>query len=127
MNRELLCAEEMVGARDRRERLRACAGETDDAYDSRTTPVRYACFPTPANAGTTAGGHGPPATLLEANDDFPFCDRPGALASPRALVAAAPLGRRAGARGDADAFAFADGGRVRVGGRPARLLRARER
>ena len=123
MNRELLCAEEMVGARDRRERLRVCAGETDDAYDSRTTPVRYACFPTPANAGDDSGGHGPPATLLEANDDFPFCDRPGALATRIARESRSRRWEQCSVWWDADAFAFADGGQFEwVDGR---TLRAR--
>ena len=123
MNRELLCAEEMVGARDRRERLRVRAGETDDAYDSRTTPVRYACFPTPANAGDDSGGHGPPATLLEANDDFPFCDRPGALATRIARESRSRRWEQCSVWWDADAFAFADGGQFEwVDGR---TLRAR--
>ena len=124
MNRELLCAEEMVGARDRRELLRVCAGETDDAYDSRTTPVRYACFPTPATTpGDDSGDHGSPATLLEANDDFPFCDRPGALATRIARESRSRRWEQCSVWWDADAFAFADGGQFEwVDGR---TLRAR--
>ena len=122
MCRELLCAEEMTTARS----ARSSSSATADA-DSSPTPTRYACFPSPTSSRPGAGdgeASGSSATLLEANDDFPFCDAPCAVATRVAREAS--LGarwERCSVWWDTDAFAFEDGGQFEwVDGR---TLRAR--
>ena len=122
MCRELLCAEEMTTARS----ARSSSSATGDA-DWSPTPTRYACFPSPASSRPGVGdgeAFGSSATLLEANDDFPFCDAPGAVATRVAREASiGARWERCSVWWDTDAFAFEDGGQFEwVDGR---TLRAR--